>query len=441
MAKKFPKTPLIVGIVAIIAVILIAGNAIGLPIPDFLGVSNLLVGQTPDITSTIYGENAGQATLLPGCSIPSEVASPITTSEGPQTTLVNADCSTGVDFDVNNPPPAPDELPPPVTTNQTAEPQPFLALIAVIDKIDSDGKIDSDKITLPFAQLSFVEQGLASDYSSGSIVIRSLAIQGEPLLNIAGVGTFDVLIANQTIFTMPHSLEIITNTGTLDGNGTAQVQFVDPTGVKNPVFTFLFVENLMQFPNFALTELKFVISDFVITTQQPCIAIVPLPPECEPKQFGISEGDLLTLVIDNDPSKTIIVDETTGENIVVNLADNNLVISTFPKTVAGPDCIVSPPLGDVFINIKGQPVEDRVIIFGATPEGTKTGTTCHPLVGETSTTTTLIQRNTVYVMEFTDPVVTFEFITPSAQMDYHFSCQYNGTSIVDKGLRDCNFPP
>lgn len=441
MARKFPKTPLILGIIGITAVILIAGNAIGLPIPDFLGVSNLLVGQTPDITSTIYGENVGQATILPGCDTLTTANGGIQQFDDGQSTVITADCATEVDFGFDNPPPAPEELPPNETTNQTSAPQPFLALVAVIDKIDSQGTIERDVVSIGFTQLAFVEEGEARDYSDGSIVIRSLEIQGEePLLTISGVGGFDVLVANQTIFTMPYSLEISTNTGALDGNGTAQVLFVNPLGVKTSDFTFSFGDNLMLFPDFSLTELEFRINDFVVTTEIPCIAIVPIPPECLPKQYGIIQADLTTLVISNDPSRTIIVDETTGENIVVNLADNNLVISALPKTIAGPDCIVSPPLGDVFIRLASQPVEDRVQVFVATPEGTKTGTTCHPLPGEISTTTTLIQRNSNYVLEFSDPSVIPLLLTPSSQMDYHFSCQYNGTTTVDKGLRECNFP-
>ena len=150
-------------------------------------------------------------------------------------------------------------------------------------------------------------------------------------------------------------------------------------------------------------------------------------------------GDLLTLTMINDPSRIVIVDEETGENINANLADNNLVISTLAKSITD-DCIVSPPFGDVFIRIKGQEIVDQVQVFTAVGEGMKDLTTATPSCFATFPTasTTLIQRNTDYVIDFSDPNITFEFTTPQSQQDYHFSCQYENATKLSK---TCNFPP
>lgn len=405
--RRVSTRSIVLGIVAITAIVLIAGNAIGLPIPDFLGVSQLLIPQTPSFTSTIYNQNVNGATIL----------------NGETTEVLLIGNGTG-------------ELPPVETTNQTAS-EAGLILITEVVKIDSSGTEDIDRITFEFGQLAFVEEDTAIDYSSGSIEIRSMEIRGDPNVEVSGLGTFDVLIANQTIFTMPHSLEIDTTTGRFDDNGTARILFVDPTGSKSPTFTFSFTDNLMSFPDFALTELKFVITDFVIT--------VTVCPTCDSSDtFGLIGGELLTLVMNSDPSKTVIVDETTGENIVVDKADNNLVISTIAKDLTG-DCVANPPMGDVFIGIVGEPVEDRVQVFSAVGPGVRIPDISDPPTGEVlcsnsspTAATTLIQRNTDYELIFLDPGAIFTISTPRTQMDYSFSCQYTDAT---KSTRACNFPP
>jgi len=426
MANKRRVPPkLIVGIIGIAAIILIFGNSIGLPIPDFLGITDVLFETTSKITSTIYGENTGQAAILPDC-------------------IAANSCSKTVIFDID---PAPTELPPPITSNDTAGEQqadifnpPILGIVAEIIKIDSDGKKDIDKVSIDFGPLSLVDTGgILVDYSTGFIEIDSLTLFGEANQDISGTGSFDVQIDNATIFTMPYSIEIAT--ATFDGNGTAQILFVEPTGVKSPSYSFSFANHITKFPQFQLAELKFVISDFVITTVEPqivCITIDPTPPACLPKQFGLITGDLLTLIMDNDPSKIIILDEASGENILANIADNNLVVSTLAKSITD-DCIVSPPFGDVFIRFSGQPVQDQIKIFSSVGEGMKDLSTATPSCFATFPTaaTTLIQRNTQYVIDFTDPVVSFEISTPQTQRDYHFSCQYVNASKLSK---TCNFP-
>jgi len=443
MARKIPAKGLAVGIIGIAAVIIIAGNAIGLPIPDFFGISDI-VAQTTEITSTIYGENTGQAALLPGCA---ETFS----------------CSVEVTFECLEETgncPVPDELPPVVSSNDTTTQQqadtfdpPILGIVSEIVKIDSDGKRDVDFVTIGFlGQLSLTEPGVAIDYSTGFINIDSLTLFGGPLADVSGAGSFDVLINNSTIFAMPFGIEvdrtcpeglicIDTLTGKFDGNGTVRILFVEPTGAKAPSFSFSFADNIVNFPNFQISELRFVISNFVITTIDPeiaCIAVVPTPAECLPKQWALVSSDLLTLQMNNDPSKIVIVDEATGENINANLVDNNLVISTLAKSIAGDDCIVSPPLGNVFLRIKNTPV--GVKIFSGVGEGMKDISVSPPNCFATFPTasTTLIQRNTDYVLEFSDPNLTFQITTAQSQQDYHFSCQYVNASKLEK---ICNFPP
>lgn len=443
MTRKIPaKTGLAIGIIGVAAIIIIAGNAIGLPIPDFFGISDI-VAQTPSITSTIYGENTGQASVLPGCA---ETFS----------------CSVEVMFECLEETgncPVPEELPPVVTSNDTTTQQqadtfdpPVLGIVSEIVKIDSDGKRDVDFVGIEFTPLSLVEEGLAVDYSTGFINIDSLTLFGEPLADVSGAGIFDVQINNSTIFTMPFGIEVDVTcpvglvcvnslTGKFDGNGTVRILFVEPTGAKAPSFSFSFADNIVNFPDFQTSELRFVISDFVITTVEPeiaCIAVVPTPAECLPKQFALVTNDLLTLQMVNDPSKIVIVDEATGENINANLVDNNLVISTLAKAIAGPDCIVSPPLGNVFLRIKNTPV--GVKIFSGVGEGMKDTSVSPPTCFATFPTasTTLIQRNTDYVLEFADPNLTFQITTPQSQQDYHFSCQYVNASKLET---ICNFPP
>ena len=242
MARKVPaKTGLAIGIIGVAAIIIIAGNAIGLPIPDFFGISDI-VAQTTEITSTIYGENTGQAALLPGCA---ETFS----------------CSVEVTFECLEETgncPVPDELPPVVSSNDTASQQqedtfdpPVLGIVSEIVKIDSDGNRDVDFVTTGFlGQLSLTEGGVAPDYSTGFINIDSITLFGGPLADVSGTGDFDVLINNATIFAMPFGIEV--EGTTFDGNGTARILFVEPTGAKAPSFSFSFDDSIVRFQDFQI---------------------------------------------------------------------------------------------------------------------------------------------------------------------------------------------
>jgi len=318
------------------------------------------------------------------------------------------------------------ELPQVVTSDDSAIDQirdetiipdasPSFKLNADITKIDSTGHATTSRVSLGFTQLAFVEDTTAIDFSEGFIEIR-MKIEGQRNINAVLSGNFDVLIADRTILSQPFQLRLVQSA--TDSSGISNILFIDPIGNQNQLYTFSFEDNINKFPDRRVTELTFEINNVRLQSNSD--------------QFALDKSEIFSMSINQDRSKTVIIDER-GEPALVSLKDDTITISALPKSI-GNDCIPNPPMGDVFLATASNP-NDRIKIFSGVGTGQRDATpTCFNPLPTVSITD--IARNTDYIIQFSDPLTVVNISTPNSQKDYNYSCQYND---VTKTLRVCNF--
>ena len=292
---------------------------------------------------------------------------------------------------------------------------PSFKLNADITKIDSTGHATTSSVSFSFRQLAFVEDTTAIDFSEGFIEIR-MEIEGQNNVNAILLGDFDVLIDDRKIITEKFNLKL--EQIRTDSDGKSTVLFVDLVGNQDSLYTFSFEDNINRFPDGKLTEVRFEINNLRLQSNLD--------------EFALDQGEVFSMIINHDSSKTVIINER-GESSLISLKDDAITISALPKSI-GNDCIPNPPMGDVFLSTINNP-NDRVKIFSAVGTGQRDATpTCFNQLPTVSITD--IARNTGYLIQFTDPATNIEITTPNSQKDYNYSCQY---SDVTKTLRVCNF--
>jgi len=277
-------------------------------------------------------------------------------------------------------------IPPPAQVN----------LVTSITKIDSQGNMTFVSDEFGFTPLAFfVEDTTNIDYSTGFLE-TGLLIIGEPMVDYNGVGTFDILIANQTIFTSPIPLSV---SGTSDIDGIILADFIGPTGALSTIFNFAFEDHFDKFANEQVTELVMVVDLQIQREAIPCIAIFPIPPECEPADHSLSNTVIFTMDIARDDIKLIITDEQ-GITQRVFPMDSRVVVTSTSHTPKAGFCKIGhqcqngttrcgPVIGrgafQALVGVKSGSYPASCLVGNYASGGTRTGTTyaAKPLTGFT----------------------------------------------------------
>ncbi len=193
----------------------------------------------------------------------------------------------------------------------------IMELKAIITKIDSQGNSTELTNTFEIPALSFLADPADFDFKDGFLELK-LEINTKRNVMIDLSGNFDVFVNNETINSEP--IKIRAN-GITDNDGLLNIEFVSPTGLGSPLYTFNFGQNFDEFINEQINPLG--------------LRILKLDVIRETDSFSLIEQDIITLDIERDDIKIIIQDEEFGTFSRVYPTDSRLVIGSFPKTLVG----------------------------------------------------------------------------------------------------------
>ena len=325
-------------------------------------------------------------------------------------------------------------------------------LLSSVTKIDSLGNevIVQGSFTIP--QLSFfVEDTTNIDYRTGFLRIELKLDTDNPLQNILGTGDFEITVGTNQVITAPISIS-----GTSDVDGSIPVEFLSPTGVVSPSFTFSFDEFFSSFANEQVTRLNANINNLEINIIEP--STLPDAPT-DATVFGIFGNDLtvFSMNIARDDEQIIITDE---QGITTRLfpTDSNLILTSIPKGVSGVICFIwtqttlnnaarttttsgdrNAPLVEascistvarVVVGTAPPPQLSGIIILDQDgqlllnlPGGGGTGTTSIRVLDE------LVTRNENYTLKISSPVFDSALSYGKSQETQSYTCQYNPTAI------------
>jgi hypothetical protein len=222
-------------------------------------------------------------------------------------------------------------------------PPALLNLVTTVTKIDSQGNMTFVTGEVGFSQLAFfVEDTTNIDFQQGFLEI-GLLLKGEALIDYNGLGTFDILIANQTIFASPIPLTV---SGTSDTDGNLSVEFIGPTGTPSTVLNFAFEDHFDKFADEQLSDITMVVDIGVTSTPGgtgiSCVGC-PISGNGEvtiqtgPIDFSLIDQVVFTMGIARDDQQIIITDES-GFLTRVYPTDSRILVSTTSHNARGQGC-------------------------------------------------------------------------------------------------------
>lgn len=193
---------------------------------------------------------------------------------------------------------------------ETIVPAKTIKLEANIVRIDSNSVRYPETLTFDISQLALFSEDVSNiDYANGFVEL-GLVLVTDPDIQLVAIGTFDVLVNNNTVFTD----EILLNAnGMTSSDGKIDLKFSSTA----PQYTFDFANNFAKFPNEATTKLSFVIKSLEITTD---------------KQYGMTNQEIFSMDIFRDDFK-ILVTDTEGNQIRSYPKDIGLTITSDPSPI------------------------------------------------------------------------------------------------------------
>jgi hypothetical protein len=191
----------------------------------------------------------------------------------------------------------------------------IMDLKATITKIDSFGNKTVITETFIIPALSFLADPTDFDFKDGFLEL-GLELNTKRTTTITNSGLFDVFLNGQSILDMPIQLSGI---GTSDSEGILPINFISPTGAPSNVFTFNFGLNFDKFVNEQINPLE--------------LRVLNLDVDRNGELFSIVNQTIITLDIERDDIKILIIDEELGEFERVYPTDSRLVFGSFPKTL------------------------------------------------------------------------------------------------------------
>jgi len=191
----------------------------------------------------------------------------------------------------------------------------IIDLKATITKINSQGNKTIITKTFEIPQLAFLADPTDFDFKDGFLELQ-LEINTKRTLSITSSGLFDVFLNGKSVFIEP--VEIIAN-GVTNENGELPIEFLSPTGIPSPLYTFNFGINFDKFNNEFINPLE--------------LRLLNLDVNQNEEMFSITNQTIITLDILRDDIKLIIEDEKTGETLRVFPTDSRIIVNTVAKTL------------------------------------------------------------------------------------------------------------
>ena len=304
---------------------------------------------------------------------------------------------------------------------------PKVELISKVIKTDNTGEKFESIVNFEFQQLSFfVEDTSNLDFDNG-IIENELFIKTDPLITVIGNGFFEIRIANQTIQTEPTPIKV---SGITDENGQIRITFTSPLGSPSDLFTFQFVQNIDKFSTLGITEIQYVVSDFVLNIEN--------------FNFIIEEETIFQMNIARDPNQIIIVNEEGGTLRIFPTDDRIRLCSQTGKFCWKQCWQNSPTFGcqkyRTVCTTVGSPIIGawKFIKFDADrneilfEQGDSFTNSC-PL-------DTIVQRNEIYKFQIGSPTkATIKWKAPMENESFLFSCTNSGTVFSALRTTVCNF--
>ncbi len=198
-----------------------------------------------------------------------------------------------------------------------------VSLVTQIVKVSSSGERFevSESFNVPLASL-FVEDTTNIDFRNGFIEIELFA-ESEPEVQMTGIGTFDILIGQTSIFATPLEIKI---QGMTDIDGRIPITIISPAGNPSNDFRLDIGQQFDKFTNNQITDIKININQLDIQQTQ-IIQCITTP--CNPivSDFSVSDITVFTMGILRDDIRLIIQDEE-GTLQRVFPSDSRVVVLT-----------------------------------------------------------------------------------------------------------------
>ncbi len=194
---------------------------------------------------------------------------------------------------------------------------------AVITKIDFNGTrfVVTETFVIPQLAL-FVEDTSNINFRDGFLELE-LFLKTEPnrLLEVID-GDFDFTVANQSIFQQPIKLDA---SGITPEDGRLRLNFLSPTGIPSPVFTFDIENNLNLFAQDSTTPIIMNINKLDLTRNNVDL-------------FSLIDQKIFSMDIVREAVRVIIQNEQTGELERVFPSDSKFIIHSKQFCVMGKVC-------------------------------------------------------------------------------------------------------
>jgi len=191
----------------------------------------------------------------------------------------------------------------------------IMDLQATITKIDSFGNETKITETFGIQQLAFLADPTGFDFKDGFLEL-ALQVNTKRDLTIESSGLFDVFLNGESILTEPIMIQ---NMGITDENGGLPIEFLSPTGLPSPQYTFNFGLNFDKFINEKVNPLELRLLNLDVTRDQD--------------SFSIINQTIITLDIERDDIKILVIDEEFGEAKRIFPTDSRVIISSIKKTL------------------------------------------------------------------------------------------------------------
>lgn len=282
------------------------------------------------------------------------------------------------------------EIPPEVPTLTE------VTLITETTKVDSEGNLFFETTETEFFLFTlFVEDISNIDFSKGRIE-TSLKIRSDPNTQISGQANFEILIANQTIFTQPQKIEV---SGITDVDGILEIDFVNPIGLLSKQFLLNIEEQTPKIQFRGITQFQYIITDFVVTANNI--------------DYQIDRAEIFSFNLFRDPNLILITDSG-GEQIRVFPTDDRFLV----QSVGGKVCYT-------FIFNQKKCLSLPAPIMGSVQLFDDKGVLLSQSLGESIGTRIdfTVQRNETYKLVCASPTpCNFITMTPEEQKDYNYFC-------------------
>ncbi len=330
---------------------------------------------------------------------------------------------------------------------------------AVVTKIDFNGTRFVVTETFVVPQLAFLVEDTSNINFRDGFLELELFLKTEPnrLLEVID-GDFDLTVANQSIFQQPIKLDA---SGITPEDGRLRLNFLSPTGIPSPVFTFDIENNLNLFPQDSTTPIIMKIDKLDLTRNNVDL-------------FSLIDQTIFSMDIVREAIRIIIQNEQTGELERVFPSDSRFVIHSKQFCVKGRTCatlsgstnplVACPTVRDSCVAYTDRPQIGRADVFlngelFAFDNGGNTDLAVDiDLRRNENYTFTLFfplsegeleygksQQNKVFEC-FTPATVTYTNTYRESTQWYTFSghitrgANYLEVSTVNEGATTCNFP-